>query len=144
MKRIFFIIGLGAMGFWYANFLSRPVPEAVVAAYEIEVIDGDTIRIGTDRYRLKGFDTPETFRAECYEEEEMGDQATDLLQRLIATEDGLGLSVDARPDKFGRKLADAFVGDQLLSEIMIEAGLAVPYHGGKRKDWCAELNRGGT
>ena len=31
---------------------------------QVEVIDGDTIRIGSETFRLIGFDTPETYRAQ--------------------------------------------------------------------------------
>ena len=49
----------------------------VYSPSEIHVVDGDTIRIGDERIRLLGVDTPEPTRygnAGCDEEAELGDQ----------------------------------------------------------------------
>jgi endonuclease YncB( thermonuclease family) len=32
---------------------------------QIEVVDGDTIRVAGETFRLVGFDAPETYRAQC-------------------------------------------------------------------------------
>ena len=56
---------------------------ATVVAYaepiqpgQIRVIDGDTIRAALATYRLVGFDAPETYRAKCPSERELGNRAT--------------------------------------------------------------------
>ena len=43
---------------------------------QIEVLDGDTIRVAGETFRLVGFDAPETYRARCPSEHELGNRAT--------------------------------------------------------------------
>ena len=50
----------------------------------IEVLDGDTIRIAGESFRLVGFDAPETYQARCLSESELGNRATFRLRQLIA------------------------------------------------------------
>ena len=52
---------------------------------DIRVIDGDTIRVYHQRpdVRLVGFNAPETRRAECTAEAELGAKATRRLRDLI-------------------------------------------------------------
>jgi micrococcal nuclease len=68
------------------------------------VVDGDTIRLGEERVRLIGVDTPETRRpgtpVECF-----GRQATALTKRLVeGRRVRLELDVEHR-DRYGRLLA---------------------------------------
>jgi endonuclease YncB( thermonuclease family) len=51
---------------------------------QVEVLDGDTIRIAGETFRLVGFDAPETFRAQCPFEREVGNRATFRLRQLVA------------------------------------------------------------
>jgi hypothetical protein len=61
---------------------------------QIEVLDGDTIRIAGETFRLVGFDAPETYRAQCPSERELGNRATFRLRQLVA--DG-GLDLERVP-----------------------------------------------
>jgi endonuclease YncB( thermonuclease family) len=47
---------------------------ALIDPGQIEVVDGDTIRVGSEVIRLVGFDTPETYRARCPSERELGNK----------------------------------------------------------------------
>jgi endonuclease YncB( thermonuclease family) len=42
---------------------------------QVEVLDGDTIRVAGETFRLVGFDAPETYRARCPSERELGNRA---------------------------------------------------------------------
>jgi endonuclease YncB( thermonuclease family) len=55
-----------------------------VAPAEIQVVDGDTIRVAGETFRLVGFDAPETYRARCPSERDLGNRATFRLRQLIA------------------------------------------------------------
>lgn len=55
-----------------------------VAPAEIQVVDGGTIRVAGEIFRLVGFDAPETYRARCAGERELGNRATFRLRQLIA------------------------------------------------------------
>lgn len=100
------------------------------------VVDGDTIHTydGT-KYRLLGYDTPETYRAQCAEELALGQQATQRLKELLS----LGhahLTENGETDHYGRTLAWLTVDGQDVGGILISEGLARPYHGGRRGSWC--------
>ena len=62
-----------AVNLWAATVSSAPI-----TSDEVRIIDGDTIRIHHQRpdVRLVGFNAPETRRAQCEVERELGGKAT--------------------------------------------------------------------
>lgn len=114
---------------------ARPAAQ-VVAVASLRVIDGDTINREGQRYRLVGFDTPETFRAQCAYEKALGDTATARLNDLITSGQAVDLAVLPGRDKYGRGLARLYVGGRDVGEILITEGLARAYSGGRRESWC--------
>jgi len=108
------------------------------------VYDGDTVELicGSDSRtaRLIGFDTPETKDPGCTEEAALGQQATMRLRALVkegpVTFDSHGY------DKYGRVLAALWVDGRDVGDVLVAEGLAVPYRGGSRINWCDRL-RGG-
>ena len=51
---------------------------------QIEVVDGDTVRINGQIYRLVGFNTPESgLNAQCTREKSLAEKATARLQQLL-------------------------------------------------------------
>ncbi len=121
---------------------AAPPPAARVAPCRVtHVYDGDTVELrcgGESRKaRLTGFDTPETRDARCPGEAALGHRATARLRGLLA-----GRTVEAVPqghDRYGRDLVALSVNGRSVSGLMIAEGLAVPYAGGTRIDWCARL-----
>jgi micrococcal nuclease len=112
----------------------------------VRVVDGDTVDAagpnGTDRlrYRLIGFDTPETYYARCDAERALGERATRRLQDLVR-----GAAVRLAPegdrrDRYGRGLARLYIDGRDVGPMLIAEGLAVYYSGHDRRiDWCAKL-----
>lgn len=101
-------------------------------------IDGDTIKSPAGvRYRLLGFDAPETALAKCVGELDLGTKAKRRLQELINTGPAQ-LIESGRRDKYGRSLATLTIGGRDVAGIMITEGLGRPYKGGKREGWCQE------
>jgi len=117
----------------------EPVTTATIPGDLVYMIDGDTAEIQGERYRLTGYDTPETYRASCAEEKALGDLATARARELISTAAEVEIREQGKSDKFGRRLAELSVPEGDLGAILISEGLAVPYYGGKRIDWCARL-----
>ena len=107
-----------------------------------KVIDGDTVRItcndGSYRSaRLVGFDTPETYQPGCAAEKALGLRATAHLRALVANSTLVEVAPGGTgPDKYGRMLLKLYLDGKPVAGDMINAGLAVPYDGGKRIDWC--------
>ena len=108
------------------------------------VIDGDTLAVEvpvwlgvalTTRVRLRGIDAPE-LHGRCQREKDLATQA----KRRLAEETTPQVRLtNIEGDKYyGRVEADVTtVPDGLnLSDAMLASGLARPYDGGKRGDWC--------
>jgi endonuclease YncB( thermonuclease family) len=111
-----------------------------VPAAEVRVVDGDTFRLGQERIRILGIDTPETEnRARCNAERRLAALATMTLKELI---EGKHLSIQRNgKDRFGRTLAYVRIqGGADVGELLIRARVAVRWGNG-RPDWCARLTR---
>jgi endonuclease YncB( thermonuclease family) len=101
------------------------------------VIDGDTAVLvtaeGEKTVRFKGLDAPE-MKGQCEWERQAALQARMEVERLL----GSGQITLEKPsrDKYGRVAAFVLVDGQPVHAAMIQAGLARPYTGGKRRGWC--------
>ena len=97
-------------------------------------VDGDTLRVGRERVRIIGLDTPE-MRGQCPRENAMARQARDRMAQLVAG--GVRLAPSGR-DRYGRLLA--VVRDNRgrnVAQVMIREGRARLYEAGRRAGWCA-------
>ncbi len=102
----------------------------------VYVVDGDTIRMDGDSWRLVGLDTPETYKPRCDFELALGQAATARLRELMAS--GRVVEVIRLPgrDRFDRGLARLYIGGENIADILISEGLARAYDGGRRESWC--------
>ena len=111
-----------------------PGPPEVLAEglYEVQrVVDGDTLLLANHaRVRLIGADTPETVKPN-HPVEPWGPEASEFSRQFVAGRQ-VRLELDReRLDKYGRFLAYVWVGDRMLNEELIRAGLAraeLQYH----------------
>lgn len=131
-----------------AAFLTDGLPSAPSAAPSaapsvapglhdvISVYDGDTIRLGDERIRIVGLDTPELgHRAQCQEEAVAAEQAK---QALIAEFARGNVALERQgTDRYGRTLARVTVDGRDVADTLIAQGLARPYAGGRRDGWCS-------
>ncbi|HYH28400.1 MAG TPA: thermonuclease family protein [Actinomycetota bacterium] len=87
------------------------------------IVDGDTIRVGTERIRLIGIDTPELDSPEgipqCLAVAAARFTSRELEGRAVELE----LDVDEL-DPYGRTLAYVWKGVRLFNETLVERGLA--------------------
>ncbi len=87
----------------------------VLSTLQVRVVDGDTIRVGGERIRLRGIDTPEM-------SELQGPAAKQRLEELLR-----GGSIRIEPhgrDVYNRLLADVFVNEQNVAEILRNEGFS--------------------
>lgn len=84
-------------------------------AQQIVVIDGDTIRVGSERIRLRSIDTPEMH-------EPNGQAAKERLEELLRGESP-EIILHGR-DVYDRLVADVFVNGQNVAEILESEGFA--------------------
>lgn len=91
------------------------------------VIDGDTIRLGNEKIRLKGIDAPELDQT-CFKGGRpmmCGEKARDVLAGLIINQ-----RVECRlagRDRYKRQLAHCFVNGEDIGAKLVEDGCAVAY-----------------
>lgn len=85
----------------------------VLSTLQVRAVDGDTIRVGGERIRLRGIDTPEMSEIE-------GPAAKRRLEELLRN--GTIRIVPHGRDVYDRLLADVFVNDQNVAETLIMEG----------------------
>lgn len=88
--------------------------ERSVEPWQVRTVDGDTIRYGTDRVRIRGYNAPELSEAG-------GREAALRLEHLM--QEGTITIVPHGHDVYGRTLADVFVNGQNVAEVMTGEGL---------------------
>jgi micrococcal nuclease len=104
-----------------------PPKSLVEGEYRVErVVDGDTLLLANGAtIRLQGVDTPETVKPD-HPVEPVGPEASRFTQTFIAEGKGtVRLQFDReRVDRNDRFLAYVWVGDRMLNEELVRAGLA--------------------
>ena len=119
----------------------------------LKVVDGDTVDIDIDlgfgvwmhkeRVRMMGIDTPES-RTRDKVEKQFGLASKNRLQELlpVGSSQVLKTEIDRSGEdakgKFGRILGDFLIEEKRATEILIEEGHAVPYHGQSKDDVQAQ------
>lgn len=117
-----------------------------IDAVVTRVIDGDTIEVTVDclfdiaqknlQVRLYGIDTPE-LSSKKLEIRTAAKAAklrlTDLLQgKSVKLTSYKVIDDDLDTDKYGRYLADVYLEDKNINQLMIQEGYAKEYFGGKK------------
>ena len=83
--------------------------ERTLEPWQVRAIDGDTIRYGTDRIRIRGYNAPEL-------SERGGRDAAVRLEQIL--QEGAITIIPHGHDVYGRILADLFVNGQNLAQVM--------------------------
>jgi endonuclease YncB( thermonuclease family) len=110
-----------------------------IAPGEISVLDGDTIRVHHQPpdIRLVGFNAPETRRAQCYAEEQLGARATRRLRELVRSGslDFRYVACSCPPGtsgtpacNYGRACGTLRANGRDVGDILVEEHLAVAFH----------------
>ncbi len=87
----------------------------LLSTLQVRVIDGDTIRVGSERIRLRGIDTPEM-------SEPVGPVAKQRLEELLRR--GPIHVVPHGRDVYHRLIADVFVNGENVADILQREGLS--------------------
>jgi endonuclease YncB( thermonuclease family) len=94
----------------------------------VEVIDGDSMRRGSEEIRLNGIDAPE-YRQSCREtdgaEWPCGRESANALRGLVRHKDVRCDGIET--DRYGRIAADCFIGALSVNGEMVRLGWAIAY-----------------
>ncbi len=121
------VVALVLVWQWYRGTLPVPLtpPESLSEGdYQVQhVVDGDTLALANGaRIRLLGVDTPETVKRNT-PVQAWGREASDFTKAFVAG-GAVRLTFDReRTDKYDRFLAYVWVGDRMLNEELLRAGL---------------------
>jgi endonuclease YncB( thermonuclease family) len=119
----------------------------------IKCYDADTITIASKlpydasplyrlSVRLNGIDAPE-IKGKSAEEKEVAKEARDFLSNLVLNK--MIRLENVESEKYGRILADVYLGDVHLNELLLKERYAVKYGGGtklKPTSWLKYKNTG--
>ena len=102
-------------------------------AYDLKVIDGDTIILNGEKIRFSGIDTPESYyrgkKQICYDDNTevfCGDLSKKILVERIGN-NKVSCIKEKKPDKYKRILAECFVNNESLSRYLVRSGYAFDY-----------------
>lgn len=87
----------------------------VLSTLQVRAVDGDTIRVGGERIRLRGIDTPEMH-------EPAGPAAKQRLEELLRR--GSIRIVPHGRDVYHRLIADVFVNGENVAEVLQREGFS--------------------
>ena len=99
----------------FTGFLNRRGTEGprLLETWKIRLVDGDTFWYGGERIRIRGYDAPER-------SEPGGFQATQRLELLL--HEGQVRIVPLATDSYGRTVADVYVDQRNIAEVMTAEG----------------------
>ena len=140
MKR-FLALSLSASLFAFSS-------AAYADAYKINrIIDGDTVEIAVGflpaplppklSIRVLGVDTPEKApRAKCEAEAVLAAKASAFTKDAVMKATTVDIQIKEWDKYGGRVLGYVILDGKNLSNLLIENGLARPYHGEAKSSWC--------
>jgi micrococcal nuclease len=110
----------------------------------VHVYDGDSITIVSKlpydasplyrfSVRLAGIDCAE-IKGKTEKERELAQEAKCALQKLILNK--VVALKNLKTEKYGRVLADVYLGDLHVNQWLLDNNYAVQYSGGKKTDWA--------
>lgn len=131
-----------------------PATAEPIASARVDVLDGDTIRVDGRQpdVRLVGFNAPETTRAKCSAERDLGSVADRRLRQLVAggALDLQFVACSCAPGtegtqrcNYGRRCAILKAGGKDVGAVLIAERLAVPFQCGATRcpatprPWCS-------
>ena len=123
--------------------------ETILVIGLLSVVDGDTVRYQGETYRLQGLNTPETHGAQCESERQVGDEAKDVLVRLVREAKVVEIRTEHLKDRYQRSLGRLYIDGRSWADMAVTTPsrsvrgwmLAERYdcpqgHCPRRRNWC--------
>ena len=122
------------------------MPSRAASACQVNAVtNGNVVRAQCDdgpevAVRFLHYDTPGRLEPQCRAEARAAKEAQAYLAGLLQNGKIIVPKLHGR-DRHDHVLATLEIDDVHLHDLMIESGLAAPYAGGPRIDWCARLRK---
>jgi len=141
--KLFLVISI-CLIFFFLTYNDVKSQEIEIIEGNAIVVDGDTIKINGKKIRFSGIDAPESYykgkEQVCFKGDEKiscGKLSKDFLIKEINNLKVI-CEIEAKPDRYKRKLAECFVNDKSLSRILVKKGYAFDYPKYSKKKYSNE------
>ena len=141
--KLFLVISI-CLIFFFLTYNDVKSQEIEIIEGNAIVVDGDTIKINGKKIRFSGIDAPESYykgkEQVCFKGDEKiscGKLSKDFLIKEINNLKVI-CEIEAKPDRYKRKLAECFVKDKSLSRILVKNGYAFDYPRYSKKKYAKD------
>ena len=130
--------------FFCVTYLDVKSQETKTLVGNAFVVDGDTIRINGEKVRFSGIDAPESYykgkEQICFKENERiscGKLSKAFLIKAINSQKVI-CEIEAKPDRYKRKLGECFINNKSLSRLLVKNGYAFDYPRYSKKKYASD------
>ncbi|MDB2341251.1 thermonuclease family protein [Candidatus Pelagibacter bacterium] len=141
--KVFLLISISLI-FFFLTYNDVKSEEIKIIEGKAIVVDGDTIKIDSVKIRFSGIDAPESYykgkEQFCLKVEEKiscGKLSKNFLIKKIGNQK-VKCEIEAKTDRYKRKLGECFVNDKSLSRILVKNGYAFDYPRYSKKKYSIE------
>ena len=141
--KLFLVISI-CLIFFFLTYNDVKSQELEIIEGKAIVVDGDTIKISSEKIRFSGIDAPESYykgkEQFCLKREEKiscGELSKIFLIEKIGNQK-VKCEIEAKTDRYKRKLGECFVEGKSLSRILVKNGYAFDYPRYSKKKYLEE------
>ena len=141
--KVFFLISISLI-FFFLTYNDVKSQELEIIEGKAIVVDGDTIKISSEKIRFSGIDAPESYykgkEQFCFKDEKKiscGKLSKIFLIEKIGNQK-VKCEIEAKTDRYKRKLGECFVEGKSLSRILVKNGYAFDYPRYSKKKYLEE------
>ena len=141
--KVFLLISISLI-FFFLTYNDVKSQELEIIEGKAIVVDGDTIKISSEKIRFSGIDAPESYykgkEQFCLKGEEKfscGELSKIFLIEKIGNQK-VKCEIEAKTDRYKRKLGECFVEGKSLSRILVKNGYAFDYPRYSKKKYLEE------
>ena len=141
--KVFLLISISLI-FFFLTYNDVKSQEIKIIEGKAIVVDGDTIKINSEKIRFSGIDAPESYfkgkEQFCFKDKKKiscGKLSKIFLIEKIGNQK-VKCEIEAKPDRYKRKLGECFIEDKSLSRILVKNGYAFDYTRYSKKKYLVE------
>ena len=142
-KKLFLAISI-CLTFFFLAYNDVKSQEIEIIEGKSVVIDGDTIKIGSEKIRFSGIDAPESYykgiEQICLKKDvkiSCGKLSKEFLIQKINNQK-VTCEIESKPDRYKRKLGECFINNKSLSRLLVKNGYAFDYPRYSKKKYARD------